>query len=145
MARHHESKAKKLYKEAARHDRMADREGRQSHMMSKEYNHRPDRFNDEHHKDKDMHRLMERANYRMLGAEYYAGMDPRRRQELEDAGMLHEDHNQVANLPQQVIMKPYPKVGGYSPEDLNDTEEGIRKQLDYDNSHKLNHLYPKKV
>ncbi len=77
--------------------------------------------------------------------EHYAGMEPRRRQELEDAGMLHEDHRAVANLPQEVIMRPYPKVGGYLPEVLDDTIRGIDNQMNYDDSQRRRHFNPKKV
>ena len=81
----------------------------------------------------------------LTSAEMYAGMEPRRRQELEDAGMIHEDHNQVANLPQGVMMRPYTYEGGYLPEDLDDTIRGVERQKNYDNKKKMDHLYPKKV
>lgn len=32
---------------------------------------------------------------------FFGAVDPRRRQELKDARMVHEDHSAVANLPQQ--------------------------------------------
>jgi len=88
--------------------------------------------------------IVDKRNAR-LGAEMYAGMEPRRRQELEDAGMIHEDHRQVANLPQEVIYRDYPKTYGYTPEDLDDTLRGIDRQMDYDDSQKMKHFYPKKV
>jgi hypothetical protein len=77
--------------------------------------------------------------------EHYAGMDPRRRQELEDAGMIHEDHRAVANLPQEVMIKPYMHTGPYLPEELDDTIEGVNRQIDYDDSKRREHFYPKKV
>lgn len=80
-----------------------------------------------------------------MGAEHYAGMEPRRRQELEDAGMIHEDHSAMANMPQSVKMTPYPKSYGYLPEDLDDTMRGIDRQLGYDNGKKMSHFMPKKV
>ena len=100
-----------------------------------------------HHHSKEHHRAHERANHRMGSAhgEHYAGAEPRRRQEMEDAGMIHEDHSAVANLPQNVMMKPYPKEGGYLPENLDDTLRGVDRQMNYDNSKKMAHLYPKKV
>ncbi|HEY4831542.1 MAG TPA: hypothetical protein VIH61_03180, partial [Waddliaceae bacterium] len=73
------------------------------------------------------------------------GMEPRRRQELEDMGMIHEDHREIANLPQNVMMKPYKYESGYLPEDLDDTIRGIERQKDYDNGKKMEHFYPKKV
>src|SRR6266404_4800911 len=56
--------------------------------------------------------------------EYYAGEESRRKQEHEDGGMISEDHSAIANLPQSVMMKPYPKPDGYMPEDLDDTIRG---------------------
>jgi hypothetical protein len=82
-------------------------------------------------------------SYKMGG--YYEGAEPRRRQEMEDAGMIREDHSAIANLPQNVSMKPYPKEGGYLPEDLDDTLRGIDRQMGFDNRKKMEHFYPKKV
>lgn len=77
--------------------------------------------------------------------EPYAGMDPRRRQELEDAGMIHEDHRAVANLPQEVMIKPYPMTGPYLPEGLDDTIRGVDRQIDVlDNRKRQEHNVPKK-
>ena len=81
-----------------------------------------------------------------LGADHYAGMEPRRRQEMEDAGMIHEDHSAIANLPQQVMIKPYPKTDHYMPEGLDDTISGIDRQIDtLDGAKKDKNLVPKKV
>jgi hypothetical protein len=79
-----------------------------------------------------------------LGPEYYAGEDPRRRQEAMDASMIHEDHQAPANMPQGVIMKPWPKEGGYMPEVLDDTIGGIDKQMSVDNAQKMRHFKPHK-
>ena len=127
---------------------------------------RPDKFNDEFHHDKDTTKMgpypydrqdtqyphgydrhAERAMHRMGSArgEYYAGAEPRRRQEMADAGMIHEDPRSVANLPQNVVMNYYPKDNGYTPEDLDDTLMGVERQMNYDNGKKLAHFYPKKV
>lgn len=64
--------------------------------------------------------------------EPYAGMEPRRRHELEDAGMIHEDHSAIANMPQNVMIKPYRKSGAYMPEGLDDTIRGIDEQMNSD-------------
>jgi len=64
---------------------------------------------------------------------------------MEDAGYLHEDHNAVANLPQGVVMKPYPKNGPYMPEGLEDSIRGIDWQMDYDDNQRRAHFLPKKV
>ena len=110
-------------------------------------NHRPDKFNDENHHDKDEMRGAERAMYRKVGAwdGYYAGPEPRRRQEMEDSNMIHEDHMAIANLPQNVMIKPYPKTGPYMPEVLNDDISGVDAQMDYDDDKRADHFYPKKV
>ncbi len=77
--------------------------------------------------------------------EYYAGASSRRHQEMEDGGMIHEDHSAIANLPQNVMMKAYPKAGGYLPEDLDDTIRGVDRQKDMDNNKRKEHFAPKKV
>jgi hypothetical protein len=105
--------------------------------------HEPDHFNDELHHNRGNERAVYRK-FRASGNELYASMEPRRRQEMEDAGYLYEDHNAVANLPQGVIMKPYPKTGPYLPEGLEDSIRGIDHQMDYDDSQRRDHFYPKK-
>lgn len=85
------------------------------------------------------------AHYRhMGGAEHYAGAEPRRRQEMRDAGMIHEDHTAVANLPQEVYYKPYPKLSGYLPEGLDDTIRGVDEQIDADDRQRMKHFKPHK-
>lgn len=80
-----------------------------------------------------------------LGPEYYAGRDPRREQEARDAAMIHEDHNAVSNLPQGVVMKPWPMEGGYMPENIDDTIRGIDKQMGDDNRQKHRGMDPHKL
>lgn len=75
----------------------------------------------------------------------YSGQDARRTQEMEDAGMIREDRSKIANLPQEVMIKPYPKTGPYLPEDLDDTIAGVDKQMDYDDSQRRKTFMPKKV
>ncbi len=105
--------------------------------------HAADKFNDEVRHDRDGENFSFRRDRMMDGA--YAGMEPRRRQELEDAGMIREDHTQVANLPQNVMMKPYPKTGPYNPSGIDDTIRGVDGQMDYDDSKRAEHFFPKKV
>ncbi len=76
---------------------------------------------------------------------YYEGMDSRRKQEMEDAGMIHEDHRAIANLPQDVKIMAYPKTGPYIPEMLDDTIRGIDKQMDMDDKKRKAGFNPKKV
>src|SRR5580692_7022184 len=110
-----------------------------------------DKFNDEIRHDKDTYKMgpykydrQEQYRSGMAKGEYYAGAEPRRRQEMEDAGMIHEDPRAVANLPQNVMMNYYPKdTGSYLPEDLDDTLRGVDRQMSYDNKKKMDHFYPK--
>jgi hypothetical protein len=91
-------------------------------------------------------RGMERSLYRqgksMDG--YYEGMEPRRRQEMEDAGMIREDHSAIANLPQNVMIKPYEKTGPYLPEGIDDTIWGVDGQMDADDNKRAKHNRPHK-
>ncbi len=77
---------------------------------------------------------------------HYEGMEGRRTQEMEDGGMIREDHSAIANLPQSVMIKPYPKNGPYMPEDLDDTIKGVDHQINtLDDSKRRQHNVPKKV
>lgn len=82
------------------------------------------------------------AKKRFHSEGYYAGYDPRRRLEHEDFMMIHEDRNAMANLPQQVMIKAYPKIHGYTPENLDDTVRGVDEQMDGDNRAKMKHFKP---
>ncbi len=75
----------------------------------------------------------------------YAGMSGRRTQEMQDAGMIKEDHNAIANMPQDVMIKPYPKSYDYMPEGLDDRISGIDRQINLDDSKRDKHMKPKKV
>ena len=75
---------------------------------------------------------------------YYEGPESRRKQEMQDGGMIHEDHAQIANMPQVVMMKPYPKTGPYMPEDIDDTIRGVDKQMDMDDSKRRKTMSPHK-
>src|SRR3990172_206293 len=63
---------------------------------------------------------------------HYEGYKGRRHEEMRDAGMISEDHNAIANMPQQVMMKPWPKGGYYEPSVLDDTIRGVNEQMDAD-------------
>ena len=43
----------------------------------------------------------------MMENAFYSTIDPRRRQEISDARMIREDHNQIANLSNRFIHKEY--------------------------------------
>lgn len=113
---------------------------RYHHSRSGANGHRSDKFNDEMHHDKDRGYIGERA-----ASEAYAGPENRRKMEMEDAGMIREDRSAIANLPQNVMIKPYPRTGPYESDVLDDTLKGIDKQIDYDDSQRQSHFYPKKV
>jgi len=59
----------------------------------------------------------------------YAGMAPRKAQEMRDSGMISEDSSAIANLPQGVIYKQYPSTPYNMPEGLNDTMSVIDRQI----------------
>lgn len=90
--------------------------------------------------------MMKRSIHRdrMMGEEHYAGYDPRRMQEMRDAGMIQEDHRALANLPQQPIMKYYEGGYHYMPEGLDDTIRGIDNQIGADDAMARKMLHPHK-
>lgn len=60
--------------------------------------------------------------------EHYAGHDQARAEERHDFHIIKEDKHAVANLPQEVIMKPFPRMKyGLDPY-LDDTISGIDSQ-----------------
>lgn len=67
---------------------------------------------------------------------HYEGMDSRRKQEMSDAGMIREDHSAIANMPQEVMIKQYPKDSNYMPEEIDDRISGIDRQMNADNPKK---------
>lgn len=76
----------------------------------------------------------------------YAGEQARRTQEMQDAGMIREDRSAVANLPQNVMYKPYPSNNDYMPEDLDDTITGVDRQIKVlDGAKRDKIMMPKKV
>lgn len=140
-------------------DRMHEKEGMERHlrgpvkygMMKKKghHSHNADKFNDEHHHDQDYKMgdvaFNPKEAMRANANEFYAGMPARRRQEIEDAGMIHEDQNAIANLPQYVKIQAYPQNRNYLEEGLDDTIRGVDDQMGYDDNQRQEHFYPKKV
>jgi len=130
------------------HDKMRHEHGRH-HMIRHKYDtlmHEKDMFNDETHHDR-MSEASGPYHYdrQEPGAGKYEGYKGRRHQEMMDSGMIHENPREIANLPQEVMIKPYGNSYGYTPEDLNDTIVGIDRQIGYDDSQKMRHFFPKKV
>jgi len=107
--------------------------------------HERDKHNDERMHSKDGEKSGPYKYDRQQAPEYYAGSKAKRKQEAADAGMIHEDHSAIANLPQDVQIRPYGNRYGYTPEDLDDTIGGIDRQISYDDGKKMEHFYPKKV
>ena len=93
---------------------------------------------------------MERRGRRMHGMHgrdgEYAGMETRRHQEMMDSGMISEDHHEIANMPQNVMMKPWPMAAYDMPEEgLDDTIRGVNEQMNRDGSQMRKHNVAKKV
>lgn len=102
-----------------------------------------------HHYEKEhstgpMHPLYEHGSRHSMMQGYYEGPEMRRAQEMMDGGMIREDHAAIANLPQNVMMKPYPKTGPYLPEGVDDTIRGIDNQMDADDSQRQRYFGPHK-
>lgn len=133
------SMAKKRYYQSAK-DRLDESRGMEREIRRKDLR-------------EERERLMKKnknseSRKKMMNKDYYAGMDARRRQEMEDAGMIREDHSAIANLPQGVIMREYPK-NDYFSYNLNDDIRGIDVQMDDDvrkesKAAKARHQYPEK-
>ena len=66
------------------------------------------------------------------------------RGEGQKAEMISENHSAIANLPQEVMIKPYPPMPGYMPEDLDDTIHGIDRQMEGDHRAAKGGLKPMK-
>lgn len=54
---------------------------------------------------------------------FYAGLDPRRRQEAADGGMVKEDTKAMANLSNKPVHREYPPAGYYQSPYLDDSTE----------------------
>ena len=66
----------------------------------------------------------------------YAGHESRVRQESIDGGMITENKHAIANLPQEVMIKMYPKPDDYGMYHLDDTIRGIDHQRKQDSKDK---------
>mgnify|MGYP003454594190 CR=1 FL=1 len=54
-------------------------------------------------------------------------------------GMISEDRSSIGNLPQNVVIKPFPKAPYGLNSDLDDTISGIDSQIGSDDSAARNH------
>jgi len=64
--------------------------------------------------------------------EFFRGLDPRRKIEIAEGGMIREDQQAMANLPRQAIHCEYPQAPFYSTPYLDDTVRGADKRRDDD-------------
>lgn len=100
-----------------------------------------------HYSSKGMHKdPRERSRFHSSAQEaiadnQYAHMEGARN---TDDHMIHEDHRAVANLPQEVMIKPYPVEREFMESHLNDAISGVDKQIDRDASQRQKHLRPHK-
>ncbi len=76
--------------------------------------------------------------------DYSSGLRARDRMESQKDGMIREDHRAIANLPQEVMIKPYEKVGPYLPEGIDDTIRGADIQMDDNDEQRNRYFSPKK-
>ena len=71
-----------------------------------------------------------------MRSEFFGGVDPRRRKELADGGMIREDQQAMANLPRQAIHCEYPQAPFYQSPYMDDTRRGIDPRPD-DNGYSM--------
>lgn len=74
----------------------------------------------------------------------YVGEHARHKEEYEDSRMIREDHACVANMPQDVMMKPWPKREYAMDGGLDDTITGIDNQINEGERQMRRHMNPKK-
>jgi len=74
----------------------------------------------------------------------YEGHSERRHREMKDAGMISEDKSAIANMPQHVEYKGWPRAHEGFDSNIDDTIAGINQQMDRDESHAKRHNVPKK-
>ncbi len=72
----------------------------------------------------------------------YAGYQGRMTMEMQDAGMIREDMSAIANLPQEVMIKPYPDADDYAVYGLDDTMRSVDHQRKEDSKRKKSGKYP---
>jgi len=61
-----------------------------------------------------------------------------------DDGMINVDTSAMANFPQNVIIKTYPRPAGELTENLNDGLSGVDSQMSKDNSKRKSTQQPEK-
>jgi hypothetical protein len=74
--------------------------------------------------------------------EMYAGKTMRSEMDRENSHMIGEDHHAIANMPQHVVMRSWPKGYDYVDYHLNDTISGIDTQRKSDSKFKKQRAHP---
>lgn len=74
----------------------------------------------------------------------YEGLNGARKLEAADSGMISENKSAIANLPQEVMYKMWPKAHHYENYGLDDTIRGIDEQMSKDGNKMKSHLQPEK-
>lgn len=67
-----------------------------------------------------------------MRGEFYGGIDPRRRKEIADGGMVKEDQKAMANLPRQAIHCEYPQAPFYQSPYIDNAVRGTDTERDDD-------------
>lgn len=75
--------------------------------------------------------------------ELFAGKAMADRMQAEAGDMIREDRSAMANLPQGVVMREYPKLP-YANFNVPDTISGVDNQIRDDNKYKKGGKYPEK-
>jgi hypothetical protein len=76
--------------------------------------------------------------------EFPSPADYNARKKFEDSAMIREDHSAVANLPQHVIQREWPKPYYGNLMGPDDTISGIDLQMKDDSDEMKSHSYPEK-
>ena len=79
-----------------------------------------------------------------IGEGKYDSYNERNKLEFQDSMMIREDQSKMANLPQEVIMKEYPKTDRLQTAYLDDTARGIDAQIDQDITDAKRERFPEK-
>jgi len=112
-----------------------------AHMSKMRKHHSPAHESHMSESDKHMHSRMHPTHHSQP-EDHPSNQAHRRKMEMEKGGYLSADYSQVANMPQDVKMRPYPDRAPYVPEVLDDTIEGIDMQMHDDSP--LRHFKPHK-
>ena len=79
----------------------------------------------------------------VVGKGDYEGSHGRKSLESADFAMFGESRSSFANMPQELVLKPFPKGGRYSDYGIDDTVRGIDKQMNDDGAGLKAHMKTK--